>query len=410
MKNVSVKSVILLIALTASLVAQKNDGESALRAKAQKLAQQFIIVDTHIDVPYRMRMKWEDLSQRTPDGNFDYVRAKQGGLNAPFMAVYIPAEYEKLGGAKALADTLIDMVEKFAKEWPDKFAIARSATDVTKQFKKGLISLCMGMENGSAIEHDLRNIQYFYDRGIRYITLAHALDNHISDSSYDTTHVSRGLTFFGRRVVVEMNRVGIMVDVSHVSDATFYEVLNVTKAPVIASHSSCRYFTPGFERNMSDDMIKLLAATGGIIMINFGSSFLTEEYRNYEDKGMKEVTAYFKARNLKFSDPEAQSYIEQHSKDHPITMADVSDVANHIDHVKSLVGIDHVGIGSDFDGVGESLPTGLKDVSQYPNLVYELLKRGFSEAEIRKVCGENLLRVWSQIELRAKELRSATTE
>jgi membrane dipeptidase len=203
-----------------------------------------------------------------------------------------------------------------------------------------------------------------------------------------------------------MNRVGIMVDVSHVSDAAFYEVMNVSKAPVIASHSSCRSFTPGFERNMSDDMIKLLAARGGAIMINFGSSFLTAEYRNREDEGQKEVMAYLKARNLNFSDPEAQAYIEQYRMDHPITMADVSDVANHIDHVVKLVGIDHVGLGSDFDGVGDSLPTGLKDVSHYPNLIFELLKRGYSESDIRKVCGDNLLRVWSTIEQRARELRS----
>ena len=395
---------------TSPIPAQEKAGESALRAKARKLAQQFIIVDTHVDVPYRMRMKWEDISGRTPDGNFDYVRAKEGGLNAPFMSIYIPAEYEKTGGSKALADTLISMVEQFERSWPGKFAIARSAADVTRQFRKGLISLCMGMENGSPLEHNLRNIQHFYDRGIRYITLTHALDNHISDSSYDTTRISRGLSFFGRRVVAEMNRVGIMVDVSHISDAAFYEVMNVTRAPVIASHSSCRSFTPGFERNMSDDMIRLLAAGGGVVMINFGSSFLTAEYRNREDEGLKEVMAYLKARNLKFSDPEAQAYIEQYRKEHPITMADVSDVADHIDHVVKLVGIDHVGLGSDFDGVGDSLPTGLKDVSQYPNLIYEMLKRGYSEVDIRKVCGENLLRVWSAVEQRARDLRSQPSQ
>lgn len=410
MRNAFLSLALLSAMLTSSLLAQKIDNEAALRAKARNLAQQFIIVDTHVDVPYRMRMKWEDISRLTPDGNFDYVRAKQGGLNAPFMSIYIPPEYERRGGAKALADTLIDMVEKFAHDWPKQFAVARSAADVTKQFRQGLVSLCLGMENGSPIEHDLKNIQYFYDRGIRYITLTHALDNHISDSSYDTAHVSRGLSFFGRLVVAEMNRVGIMVDVSHISDAAFYEVMNVASAPVIASHSSCRAFTPGFERNMSDDMIKLLAANGGVIMINFGSSFLTAEYRNREDEGQKEVMAYLKARNLKFSDPEAQAYIEQYRKEHPITMADVSDVAQHIDHVAKLVGIDHVGLGSDFDGVGDSLPTGLKDVSQYPNVIYELLKRGYSETDIRKVCGENLLRVWSTIEQRARELRSASAQ
>jgi membrane dipeptidase len=269
--------IVLAVTVTASLYARQPQQENALRSKAQKLAQQFIIVDTHIDAPYRLRMKWEDISQRTKDGEFDFVRAKQGGLNAPFMSIYIPAEYEKKGGAKALADTLIDMVEKFARDWPTQCAVARSAADVTKQFKRGVISLCMGMENGSPIEHDMANVQYFFDRGIRYITLAHARDNHISDSSYDTTHVWRGLSFFGRRLITEMNRVGIMVDVSHISDAAFYEVMNVTKAPVIASHSSCRFFTPGFERNMSDEMITILARQGGVIQINFGSSFLSKE-------------------------------------------------------------------------------------------------------------------------------------
>ena len=397
--------VVVFVLLPASLSSQTTD-DAALRSKAQKLARQFIIVDTHIDVPFRLRMKWEDISGRTASGDFDYVRAVQGGLNAPFMSVYIPAELEKQGGSKALADTLITMVESFARMWPTKFALARSVDDVTRQFRKNLISLCMGMENGSAIEHDLRNIQYFYDRGIRYVTLTHALDNHISDSSYDTTRTFRGLSFFGRRVVEEMNRVGIMVDVSHVSDAAFYEVMNVSKAPVIASHSSCRHFTPGFERNMSDDMIKLLASRGGIIMINFGSSFLSAEYHVREDEGYKEVTAYLKSRDLRFSDPEAQAYIDQYRKGHHITAADVSDVAKHVDHVVKLVGIDHVGLGSDFDGVGDSLPTGLKDVSQYPNIIYELLKRGYNEKDIRKVCGENLLRVWSSIEQCAKDLQS----
>ena len=406
--RISFTKLLIVLALTVPVhvLAQQPQQESALRAKAQKLAQQFIIVDTHIDVPYRLRMKWEDISQRTKDGEFDYVRAKQGGLNAPFMSIYIPAEYEKKGGAKALADTLIDMVEKFARDWPRQFALARSVEDVTSQFRRGVISLCMGMENGSPIEHDMANVQHFYDRGIRYITLAHALDNHISDSSYDTTHVWKGLSFFGRRLITEMNRLGIMVDVSHITDAAFYEVMNVSKAPVIASHSSCRFFTPGFERNMSDEMITMLAKQGGVIQITFGSSFLSKEYQEREDEGRKEVMTYLKSKNLQFEDTEAQAYIERYRKEHPITYADVSDVANHIDHVVKLVGVDHVGLGSDFDGVGDSLPTGLKDVSQYPNIIYELLKRGYTEKEIQKICASNLLRVWSEVERTAKELQT----
>jgi membrane dipeptidase len=203
-----------------------------------------------------------------------------------------------------------------------------------------------------------------------------------------------------------MNRVGIMVDVSHISDAAFYEVMSITKAPVIASHSSCRFFTPGFERNMSDEMITMLAKQGGVIQINFGSSFLSKEYQELENKGRTEVMAYLKSKSLKFEDAEAQLYIEQYRKQHPIAYADVSDVANHIDHVVKLVGVDHVGLGSDFDGVGDSLPTGLKDVSQYPNIIYELLKRGYTEKDIQKICGSNLLRVWSEVERTAKELRA----
>jgi membrane dipeptidase len=406
MRTFFVRLTVLLSIAALSLPAQQAQQDKALKEKAQKLAQHYIIVDTHIDVPYRLKMKFEDISKLTPDGNFDYVRAKQGGLNAPFMSIYIPAEYEKTGGGKQLADTLIDMVVKFSKDWPKQFALATSVQDVTTQFKRGVISLCMGMENGTPIEHDLKNVQYFYDRGIRYITLAHALSNHISDSSYDTTHVWRGLSFFGRRLVTEMNRVGIMVDVSHISDDAFYEVMNITRTPVIASHSSCRFFTPGFERNMSDDMIKLLAKNGGVVQINFGSSFLRGDYQKLEAEQGKEVMAYLREHHLKFGDPDAETYLKRYRKDHPVTFADVTDVADHIDHVVKLVGVDYVGIGSDFDGVGDSLPTGLKDVSMYPNLIYELLKRGYTDKDIQKICGGNLLRVWSDVQQRARQIQA----
>jgi membrane dipeptidase len=409
MRKFLLMSATILACAVVPLFGRQASQEKTLRAKAQKLAQQFIIVDTHIDVPYRLKMKFEDISKQTLDGNFDYVRAKQGGLNAPFMSIYIPAEYEKKGGGKQLADTLIDMVVKFTKDWPKQFAMAASPQDITSQFKRGVVSLCMGMENGTPIEHDLANVQYFYNRGIRYITLAHALSNHISDSSYDTTHVWRGLSFFGRRLVTEMNRVGIMVDISHVSDDAFAEVLNVTKAPVIASHSSCRFFTPGFERNMSDHMIKALARNGGVIQINFGSSFLREDYQKLEAEQGKEVMAYLSEHHLKFGDPDAETYLKSYRASHPVTFADVTDVANHIDHVVKLVGVDVVGLGSDFDGVGDSLPTGLKDVSQYPNLIYELLRRGYSEKDIQKICGGNLLRVWTEVERRAKEIQAVNT-
>ncbi|MBW3546434.1 MAG: dipeptidase, partial [Bacteroidetes bacterium] len=251
--------------------------DSLLRLQAKVLARRFLILDGHVDLPYRLQNNKADVSEQTADGDFDYVRAKAGGLNAPFMSIYIPAAYEKNGGGKALADRLIGMVEQLIKDHPDKFAPAHASAQVRENFKKGLISLPLGMENGTPIAGKLENLDYFYDKGIRYITLAHSKSNHICDSSYDPDRRWGGLSPFGKEVVQHMNRLGIMVDVSHISDSAFYQVLRITKAPVIASHSSCRHFTPGFERNMSDKMIKALARNGGVIQINFGSTFIAQE-------------------------------------------------------------------------------------------------------------------------------------
>jgi membrane dipeptidase len=261
------------------------------------------------------------------------------------------------------------------------------------------------MENGSPIEHDLANLRHFYARGIRYITLTHAKDNHISDSSYDTTHTSHGLTAFGKTVIPEMNRLGIMVDVSHISDDAFYDVMKISKAPVIASHSSCRYFTPGWERNMSDDMIKLLASHGGVIMINFGSSFINNDYRIKDSTARAESGKYISAQHWSPEDTLAKAYRKIYSTEHPISHATVQQVAQHIDHAVKLAGIDHVGLGSDFDGVGDSLPIGLQDVSQYPNLIFELLKLGYSKNDVEKICGLNLLRTWSKVANLAQEMQ-----
>jgi membrane dipeptidase len=387
------------------LFAQTTPTDEHLRATARELAQRFIIVDTHVDIPYRLNAKWEDISQRTESGEFDYVRAKEGGLNAPFMSIYVPSDREQGGlfkGAKSLADSLIDMVEGFVHNWPDKFAIATSASDVTAHFKQGKISLPLGMENGSPIEGNLENLRHFYQRGIRYITLTHGKDNHLCDSSYDTTRTWKGLSPFGKQVVAEMNRLGIMVDISHISDDAAKQVLAITKAPVIASHSSCRVFTPGWERNISDELIKAVAQTGGVVMVAFGRSFLSGEFQQKEHV----VREYLTANTLSFDDPRAQEWIKKYWQLNPPPTITVRDVVNHIDHIVQLVGVDHVGFGSDFDGVGGSLPSDLKDVSQYPNIIYELLKRGYSERDIEKICGGNLLRVWSTVEQVAREVQN----
>jgi membrane dipeptidase len=287
----------------------------------------------------------------------------------------------------------------------DKFALAYTSAQVRANTAKGLVSLPMGMENGSPIERRLENVKYFADKGIRYITLAHARANHISDAAYDTTRLWGGLSPFGEQVVAEMNRWGIMVDASHLTDASVEDCLRVSLSPIIASHSSCRAFTPDFERNLSDDLIKAIAAKGGIVMVNFGSSFLTAAFQTYEETARRELMRVLRSKGLRFSDPQAQELIKEYQRQHPTPYATVSDVADHIDHVVKLTGIDHVGIGSDFDGVGDTLPIGLKSVADYPNLIAELLRREYSDQDIKKICGENLLRVWEANEVVAKAMQ-----
>lgn len=370
---------------------------------AKEITQNTIMVDGHVDLPYRMKVggftlqrEILDVSVRTDGGNFDFPRSKEGGLDAPFMSIYIPANYQERGGAKALADSLILMTERLVDTWPDKFALAFSPNDIIKNTQEGKISFPMGMENGAALEDDINNVKYFYDRGIRYITLTHGKDNLIGDSSYDTTRTHGGLSDYGIEVVKEMNKTGIMVDISHISDDTFYDVMKVTKVPVIASHSSARAFTPGFERNMDDDMIKALGKNGGVIMINFGGSFIDGDYNERSSEVREHLVNWLAENGLSRSDSAAQAYIQKYtSENNPFP--NVSKVADHIDHVKALVGIEHIGLGSDFDGVGDSLPTGLKDVSMYPNLIAELLKRGYSKEDIEKICYKNIFRVWNEV-------------
>jgi membrane dipeptidase len=370
-----------------------------LAAEAQRIAAGSIIVDTHIDVPYRLLEKPADVSRATADGDFDYPRARAGGLDAAFMSIYTPADLEAGGESYEAAERTIDLVEEIVATSNGKFAIATSPGDVRKNFDAGVISLPLGMENGSPLQGDLANLHHFHERGIRYITLAHSLSNHISDSSYDDNRQWNGLSEFGVEVVREMNRLGIMVDVSHVSDDAFWQVLDVSAVPVIASHSSARHFTPGWERNMSDEMIAALADNGGVIMINFGSAFVTEEARQYSSKRWPASRAYIEEHaDLPREEAQKQFAVTWEAENGPMPYASLDDVMDHFDHVVSLVGVDHVGIGSDYDGVGDSLPTGLKDVAAYPNLVEGLLGRGYTEADVRKILGENLLRVWRAVE------------
>lgn len=398
----SISSAAIIIIFTGTLYGQMtHDTGQALYQQAVVLAQRFIIIDGHIDLPYRLQIKnfrfdreYLGIPISTDDGDFDYERARKGGLDAPFMAIYIPSSYqEDPPAAKALADSLIDMVYGIIDAYPDKFARAGTPQDIEDNTRRGLMSFPLGLENGAPIV-ELEDVKVYFDRGIRYVTLTHGRDNHICDSSYDTTGTWGGLSPYGVELVKEMNRVGMIIDVSHISDRAFYQVLEHTSVPVLATHSSCRAFTPGWERNMSDDMIAALARNGGVMMVNFGSDFLDAEVSAARKSFKKDLLAHLEALGLSESDEEAAPAIDTFRKNYPTIYADVKHVADHIDHIRNLVGIDHIGIGSDFDGVGDSLPFGLKDVSMYPNLIHELLKRGYSEDDIAKICYKNAFRVW----------------
>jgi len=379
---------------------EQAEVELEMNPRALELAKRFLIIDTHIDVPYRLNDHPADVGERTDGGDFDFPRALAGGLDVPFMSIYVPAAYQHSGGAKDFADEMIAIVEGIVDEHPDKFAMVSSAAEATAIRGSGKIGMAMGIENGAPIEGDLANLRYFFDKGVRYITLTHSENNHICDSSYADAdeRTWNGLSPFGQELVAAMNEIGMMIDVSHVSDAAFEQVLQRTRAPVIASHSSCRHFTPDWERNMSDDMIVALGANGGVIQINFGSSFLRGD-------SQKQGSTYWNARETHIAEHqlaadsgELAAWEVAYWSDRKKLFADVADVVDHIDRVVELAGIDHVGIGSDFDGVGDSLPTGLKDASQYPNLIAALLERGYGEEDIEKICSGNLMRVWREVE------------
>jgi membrane dipeptidase len=380
---------------------KKQEGtDETLQDMALRLSQELMLIDTHIDVPYRLAEHWEDISGSTENGHFDYNRAQAGGLDVPFMSIYVGAEYQKTGGAKEKADELIEIVRKFTTDWPDKYALANNPEDLEEQFKKGLISLPMGMENGAPIEDEISNIKYFYDRGIRYITLCHSKWNQICDSSYDLDKHWNGLSPFGVEVIREMNQIGMMIDISHVSDSTFYQVVELTKAPLVATHSSCRYYTPGFERNMSDDMIKRLAQNGGVIQINFGSYFVNGDYQSKMQKAWDNID-----NRSELTADERNKYLGDYKKENQVPIVQIDEVVDHIDHVVSIVGIDHVGIGSDYDGVSD-LPEQLTDVSMYPNLIFLLLEKGYTEEDIAKIWSGNILRVWKKVEETGHKLQN----
>ena len=252
----------------------------------EELANELLIIDSHIDVPYRLwrqHLKGDEIENiaGSTKGDFDFLRAKKGGLNVPFFSIYLPASTQEDGTSHEMANQMIDMVEDIITINSDKFILINSVDDLASLKTKDVVGIALGMENGAPIQGDLSRVQYYFDRGIRYITLTHSKSNHISDSSYDENIQWNGLSNFGKSLIKEMNQVGIMVDISHVTDEAFYQAIELSQVPVIASHSSLRHFTPGFERNVDDSMLRRLADKGGVIQINFGSSFISQRPRDY---------------------------------------------------------------------------------------------------------------------------------
>ena len=377
--------------------------ENIKNLDAEQIAQDSLILDSHIDVPYRLwrqhleGLEIDDISGST-DGDFDFIRARKGGLNVPFFSIYLPASTQEDGTSHQMANELIDMVEDIVTLHPEKFILINSVADLGSITKKNIVGIALGMENGAPIQGDLSRVQYYFDRGIRYITLTHSKTNHISDSSYDENIQWHGLSEFGKNLIEEMNKVGIMVDISHVNDEAFYQAIEISQVPVIASHSSLRYFTPGFERNVDDAMLSKLAEKGGVIQINFGSSFISKRPRDY----LVKMNSFLESRlgqNLEeVSEQDIRETRSEFIANNPYPYASLDEVLDHFDRVVQLVGIDHIGIGSDYDGVGDTLPIGLKDVSTYPALIQGLLERGYSRKDIQKILGGNLIRVWKEVE------------
>lgn len=374
---------------------------------ARRLAQDAIIVDTHIDAPGMLQERWADLGQEAPDREFDYPRARAGGLDIAFMSIYTSAREDEAGEAWQSAHAQIDAVEALVYRHPDKFAILTSPRDVERLREGGRVLLPLGMENAAPIGDDLSRLKEFYDRGIRYITLAHSAANRVADSSYGTERKWNGLSPFGRELVAEMNRLGIMVDVSHISDEAAAQAIALSKAPVIASHSAFRHFTPGFERNISGELAKAVAASGGVVQIPFGTAFVEPKAAEVMQAKFR-ARAEFERRNAELvarGEPplDRQAFEQAFDREHPApTTTPIESVLDQIDYAVKLIGVDHVGLGSDFDGVGGELAEGLRSVADYPNLIAGLQARGYSDADIRKILGGNLLRVWREVEAAAE--------
>ncbi len=413
----AVSAPLLMLMLAASVFTQGNAAKSIsaqqsslskpsgtiqrderLWQRALKLHRSAIIVDGHNDIP--TIMVDDDYDIATPSAgkyHTDLARMKQGGMTGEFFSIYVDGKYAKEGGSARRAMDLIDVVYRAAERYPNQLMMATSVADIRRAKRDGKIAALMGIEGGHAIENSLSALRDFYRLGVRYMTLTHNNTNDWADSSRDKP-LHNGLTDFGKEVVREMNRLGMLVDVSHVSDKTMSDVLDVSTAPVIASHSSARALD-SHPRNIPDDLLRRIAKNGGVVMVNFYTVFIDQKAYDADKARAQRLKPQLDALKEKFKGDDKRLEEEQNKlyAANPIPPTPLSVLIDHIDHIVKVAGIDHVGLGSDFDG-GVTLPEGIKDISDLPNITYELLRRGYSETDVRKILGENFLRAFAQAE------------
>jgi membrane dipeptidase len=363
--------------------------------QAASVHQRAIVVDTHADTTQRLIFDPKfDLGVRHGDGNLDIPRMKEGGLDAVFFSIWVPSDVTGLPAVKRTLDQ-IDAVREAVRTHPDALVLGTTVADVRRAAAERKIAALMGIEGGHMFDDNLRLLRNYAALGVRYMTLTHFKNNNFADSSTDKP-AHNGLTAFGKEVVREMNRLGMMIDISHVADKTFFDVLALTTTPVLASHSSCRAIA-NHPRNMSDDMLRALAKNGGVIMINYHAAFLSEEFRVASEKQRGDVVSALSAMSKKCGGDEACSTLEGERLDHEAMAKGVlprvswQKIVEHIDHAVKIAGVDHVGLGSDFDGA--TMPLGMEDVSKLPRITDALLTKGYSPPDVEKILGGNILRV-----------------
>lgn len=402
----------LPILLLSFLIAIPASADDALET-AKRILREVPLVDGHNDLPWELRQQVAnqlaridlrgDTSTRAEPMHTDIPRLRSGGVGAQFWSVYIPVDLEGPEAVKTVIEQ-IDVVKRFTDQYDEAFEMAYTAGDVVRIHRAGKIASLIGMEGGHSIDDSLATLRQLYDLGARYMTITHWKSTSWADAATSDPQHS-GLSPFGEEVIREMARLGMLIDLSHTSPETMNDVLDITPAPVIFSHSSARGVTP-HPRNVPDDVLRRLRDNGGVVMVTFVPSFVSNELRIWS---ADQNAAEKRFEELYPGEPDVRTKsLEQWEQERPRPSATIAQVVDHIDRIRSVAGIDHIGIGSDFDGIS-STPVGLEDVSTFPSLLAELLRRGYSEGDVKKIAGRNVLRVMREAERISNELRTSTT-